>query len=45
MIRVRHAAPDDLTGIFDVFDKLDGWRLLVRRGEALTRGGRNVWTS
>ena len=28
---------------FDVFDKLDGWRLLLRSGAALLRNGRNVW--
>lgn len=26
-------------GLYDVTDKLDGWRLLARRGEAYTRGG------
>ncbi len=42
-VRVHTARPGQLAGTYDVFDKLDGHRLMLRRGEAYRRGGTNEW--
>jgi len=40
---VQPAGLYDLPGAFDAFDKLDGWHLLLARGRASLRSGRDVW--
>ena len=43
-IPVRHVTDGrPPSGTYDVFDKLDGHRLMLRRGEAYRRGGTNEW--